>query len=249
MPVDTDISVLQDIYGERWFSRVRTDQTEKFDHFVRFTQRPEEDFCEATRKSAFYLIDAAQTGGYFVCGTLKAEKTNSGALVVPIAETQGHDLPNSAPGAHSSPEKSGNEDYRGFEMTKEEVMRIVTETVTEEVRNILKVEVAEVLKEGLTKIESALVVVEALTATQQPPEQAAEQVTGIQKALAELGARLKKFEGQLKAIVEKQESLEHTAVRRPSSPEDPTLKGEHELDYDPADPTSAFKGMFDRMVV
>ncbi|MBM3299002.1 MAG: hypothetical protein FJY85_03510 [Deltaproteobacteria bacterium] len=249
MPVDTDISVLQEIYGEEWFSQIRTDLIEKYDHFVRFTQRPEEDFCEAGCGAAFHLLDAARTGGYFVCGTLKAEKKDSNALLPPVTDHRANDLPSNLPGEQDSPEDTGNDANRGREMTKEEIQLIVTETVAEEVKSILRDEVADVLKEGLTKIEAALATVETLAATQQPPEPAEQQVTEIQAALADLSAKLKKFESQLKAIVERQESLEHTTVRRPSWPEDPALKLEDDTDYDPENPARAFKGMFDRMVV
>lgn len=83
MPTDKDVNDLKDLYGDAWFSRVKTGDVEKHEHFTRFIQRAEEDFSETTREAAFHLVDAGRTGGYFVCGTLKAEKASADALTVP----------------------------------------------------------------------------------------------------------------------------------------------------------------------
>lgn len=81
MPAEADLGALREAYGEEWFNRVKTEDAETLDHFVRFTQRGEDEFNAA----AFHLVDAAGTGAFFVCGALKAEKQDAAALMIPSA--------------------------------------------------------------------------------------------------------------------------------------------------------------------
>ena len=81
VPTDRDVRVLKDVYGNGWFNHVKTENAEALDHFVRFTQRSEEEFDG----TAFHLVDAAGTGAFFVCGVLKAEKEDGSALMIPSA--------------------------------------------------------------------------------------------------------------------------------------------------------------------
>jgi hypothetical protein len=220
VPTDVDVSVLKEVYGQEWLSRVKTQDADTFDHFVRFTQRSEDDFDGAS----FHVVDVADTGAFFVCGTLKAEKADETALAVP------------GPDARTK---------RGKEMTKEDLQGIVTQTVAQELRNVLEIELGTALKQGLERVELALTTIEKIVKACDETGRPAD--TDLRGALEVLAERLKSFEGELKSVVKRQESLEHTTMSRPSSPEDPPAAGDFGDDYDPAHPSRAFKGMFDRI--
>lgn len=220
VPADTQVSILKEVYGQEWLDRVKTESSETFDQFVRLIQRGEEDFDG----SAFHLVDAANTGAFFLCGTLKAEKAEETALAVPSPQTQAK---------------------RGGQMTKEDVQGMVTQTVTQEVRNVLETELGATLKQGLDRVEAALTTIEKIAKACDETARPAD--SDLRGALDKLTERLKAFEGELKSVVKRQESLEHTTVGRPSSPEDPSAPGDLGDDYDPAHPSRAFKGMFDRV--
>jgi hypothetical protein len=136
---------------------------------------------------------------------------------------------------------------RRSQMTKEDIEGIATAAAMQEVRKILDADFSERLREGLHGIEKALDAVEKTAKSQDQRGEAGNHQMG--DALSELSERLRTLEGELKKVEKRQESLEHTTVCRPSSPEDTWIPEDPEDELDHKNPARAFKGMFDRMPI
>lgn len=136
---------------------------------------------------------------------------------------------------------------RRNQMTKEDIEGIAAAAAVQEVRKILDADFSERLREGLHGIEKALDAVEKTAKSQDKRGEAGNHPMG--DALAELSERLRTLEGELKKVEKRQESLEHTTVCRPSSPEDTWIPEDPEDELDHKNPSRAFKGMFDRMPI
>lgn len=228
MPVQQDIVELKHLYGEEWFGRVRTAKREDRADEVIYVQREESDFEEYDRNAAFILQDIGDTGGRFVVGTLKAGKSGEPALEMPERLTAGD---------HESVETlRSHTDDKGDEcMTVDEVANLIAEsTAAAEARLMERVEkrLAEAGRPrpndepqpGTDRSDPD----NADTNGPAGKSDSRDSIEGIIRQLDSLSARVKH-------TAEKQEALEHAAMGRRSSPEDPSMgRG----------PASPFKGMF-----
>ena len=230
MPVEMDVDRLRRLYGDEWFTMVRTDKRHHSSTRVRYTQRNESDFEEYERNAAFVLRDIADTGGHFVVGTLRAEKRTEPALMLPWA---GISTSNSAePLTRSSNHTGGNN-----RMTADEIRELVRVSLADAEAGIRKD-----IETRLEEMETRLDAIEgdgasADASADETTSGAATKTQQLQSALGDVMKELETLGSRISNLAEKQESLEHATVGRPSSSED-AVPGERTTRVSP------FRGMF-----
>lgn len=230
MPLEMDIAHLRNLYGDEWFNRVQTHKRDNFAKKVRFTQRDETDFEEYDKKAAFVLRDIADTGGHFVVGTLKSEKRSEQALMLPSLRTP--------PINQATPEKRSKRDPGGNNpMTTDEIKKLIATSLAETEARIIE-EVRRRVEDLQTRVKAIEEKAELAEAPSQDSASGTATKTAKQQgAMADIIEQLEALNGRIKSVAEKQESLEHTALGRPSTSEDTVLGGRTTR-------VSPFRGMF-----